>query len=81
MDTQQKLRLKTCTIRAAVQKAYDMMPAQFSALTLCLTARKILNNMTMDGSILRRLRELRESGDCPYKVIDPVDGIYEKDAT
>ncbi len=39
--------------------------------------------MTMDGTITRRLRELRESGECPYKVIDTVDGLYEKvtDAT
>ena len=32
----------------------------------------------MDGTILRRLRELRKEGICVYKVIDPVDSIYEK---
>ncbi len=75
---QQQLKIKTSTIRIATKKAFNQMPVTFSALTLCLTTRKILNNMTMDGSILRRLRELRESGECKYKVINYIDGIYEK---
>lgn len=72
------LQLKTMPIKSAVLKAYNDMPKRFSALTLCLHTRSILNKMTMDGSILRRLRELRESGECPYKVIDTINGIYEK---
>lgn len=75
---QQQLKLKCETVRTATQRAFEKMPDQFSSLTLCLTARKILNNMTMDGTILRRLRELRKEGICVYKVIDPVDSIYEK---
>lgn len=79
MDTaQQQLKIKTSTIRVATKKAFEQMPVTFSALTLCLTTRKILSNMTMDGSILRRLRELRESGECRYRVINSTDGIYEK---
>ncbi len=79
MDTlQQKLKLKTLPIRTATKMAYNQMPSRFSALTLCLTTRKILSNMTMDGTILRRLRELRKSGECNYKVINTIDGIYEK---
>jgi len=79
MDTaQQRLKIKTLPIRTATKMAYNQMPAVFSALTLCLTTRKILSNMTMDGSILRRLRELRESGECKYQVINSLDGIYEK---
>ncbi len=76
---QTELSLKIMTIRKAVLLAYEKMPQRFSALTLCLETRRILNKMTMDGSILRRLRELRESGHCPYRVIDTVDGIYEKE--
>jgi len=78
MSTQLEMQLKVTTVRKAAKAAYDQMPERFSALTFCLTARKILNRMTMDGTILRRLRELRESGDCPYKAIDPVNAIYMK---
>lgn len=75
---QTTLKIKTKPIRKATEEAFRQMPNRFSALTLCLTTRKILSNMTMDGSILRRLRELRESGKCVYKVIDSANGIYEK---
>lgn len=79
MDTaQQQLKLKSSTVRNATKRAFEQMPQRFSVLTLCLTTRKILNNMTMDGTITRRLRELRKSGECDYKVINPNDGIYEK---
>ncbi|HET8885584.1 MAG TPA: hypothetical protein VFM70_04435 [Salinimicrobium sp.] len=79
MDAQQQqLKLKSATVRKATKAAFLKMPHRFSALTLCLTARKELNNMTMDGTILRRLRELRTSGECVYKVVNSVDSIYEK---
>ena len=79
MDTaQQQLKLKSSTVRVATKQAFNQMPRRFSILTLCLTARSILNNMTMDGTITRRLRELREDGLCQYKVVNPGDGIYEK---
>jgi len=75
---QTELQLKVMPIRAAVKKAYSQMPNTFSVLTLCLQTRSILNKMTMDGSILRRLRELRETGECNYKVKDSINGIYTK---
>ena len=78
MSTQLEMQLKVTTVKKAVKLAYDQMPERFSALTLCLTVRKIMNTMTMDGTILRRLRELRESGECPYKAIDTVNAIYMK---
>lgn len=78
MSTQLEMQLKVTTVKKAAKKAYEQMPERFSALTFCLTVRKILNKMTMDGTILRRLRELRESGECPYKAIDPVNAIYMK---
>lgn len=78
MTTQLELDLKVTTVKKAAKKAYEMMPERFSALTFCLTVRRLLNRMTMDGTILRRLRELREDGQCPYKAIDPVNAIYMK---
>ena len=75
---QTTLKVKTMVVKKAVKKAYQQMPERFSSLTLCLTTRSILQNMTMDGTILRRLRDRRESGECPYKVIDSVNSIYQK---
>jgi hypothetical protein len=75
---QPELKLKVMPIRAAVLQAFNQMPNRFSAFTLCLHTRGILGAMTMDGSILRRLRELREDGLTPYKCIDQVNCIYEK---
>lgn len=76
---QSDLKLKIMTVRKAVKIAYNDMPERFKALTFCLHVRSILNKMTMDGTILRRLRELRSSGDCPYKVIDTTNGVYKKE--
>lgn len=78
MDTQLTMQLKVMGCKKAVIAAWDKMPQRFSALTLCLETRRIMSKMTMDGTILRRLRELRESGRCVYKVVDPVNSIYEK---
>jgi hypothetical protein len=75
---QDQLKIKVMPIRAAVEAAFNQMPGEFSALTLCLHTRGILNKMTMDGSILRRLRELRKDGICTYKVVDSVNAIYKK---
>lgn len=75
---QLELELKTTTVRKAVQQAFNQMPTKFSGLTLCLTSRSILNRMVLDGNIMRRLRELREDGICPYKVINNAKSIYSK---
>jgi hypothetical protein len=75
---QNDLKVKVMPIRAAVEAAFNQMPTKFSALTLCLHTRGILNKMTMDGSILRRLRELRKDGICTYKVVDSINAIYQK---
>lgn len=78
MEEQLELQLKVTTVRKAVLKAYNQMPDRFGALTLCLTVRSILNRMTMDGTILRRLRELRDDKTLDYIVIDKVNSIYQK---
>lgn len=69
---------RNITIRKAVKQVYDQMPKDFHVIKFCMAVRGKLKKLTMDGTILRRLRELRESGHCPYKVIDTVKGIYQK---
>lgn len=78
MEQQLELDVKTCTVRKATLTAFNQMPKRFASLTICLTVRSIQNKRTMDGTILRRLRELREEGLTPYKVLNSDKGIYEK---
>jgi len=78
MEQQLELDVKLCTVRQATLQAYRQMPRRFSSLTLCLTVRSIQNKRTMDGTILRRLRELRNEGVAFYKVINSGQGVYEK---
>lgn len=66
------------TIRKAVKKAYDKMPEKFSAPILCKYAQRIYGKPVMDGTTLRRLRELRADGICVYKVWDSQKAIYQK---
>lgn len=73
-----ELHLKITSVKQATRAAYNEMADRFSALHFCNVVRAKLQKHTMDGTILRRLRELRESGDCPYQVIDQVNGIYQK---
>lgn len=75
---QLELQVKVMPIRKATKQAFEQMADRFSVLLLCNVTRRKLNKHTMDGTILRRLRELRESGECPYKVIDSFNGIYQK---
>lgn len=75
---QYELQVKVMPIRKATKQAFEEMADRFSVLLLCNVVRSKLNKHTMDGSILRRLRELRKSGDYPYKVIDPINGVYQK---
>ena len=75
---QTELQLKIMPIRVAVKQCYDQMSNEFNVLEFCIYTRRILQKMTMDGTILRRLRELRETGECPYRVIDNINGIYQK---
>lgn len=72
------LEPKILLVRQAVQETYNEMPETFSAYYLCIETRRKLGKMTMDGTILRRLRELREAGRCPYKVKDQAQSIYQK---
>lgn len=73
-----ELQVKVMPIRKATKQAFEEMADRFSVLELVEKTRMFLDKRTLDGTILRRLRELRESGECPYKVIDSINGIYQK---
>lgn len=66
------------TIRKATKATYDEMPRIFGALQLCRSVRRKLQRQTMDGTILRRLRELRADGETPYEVFDSQQAKYIK---
>ena len=66
------------TIRKATAKTFEEMPRIFGALEFCKRVRKSLNKETMDGTILRRLRELRADDISPYKVFDNRNAMYVK---
>ena len=69
---------KKLTVRQSVKNTFNEMPNNFGVFKFCIVVRAKLSKHTMDGTILRRLRELRESGECDYKVIDTFKGIYQK---
>lgn len=66
------------SIRDASAEVFAKMPTEFKSIDFCAKVRKLLKRRTMDGTILRRLRELRADGVCDYEVKDPAMGIYKK---
>ena len=75
------MKTKTPSIKKTILKAWEKLPDRFGAFTLALCVRnrmKEYNKYPFDGSILRRLRELREDGLLDYRVIDNAKSIYEK---
>lgn len=76
MDNQ--LQIKIDSIKKAVKSSYDELPETFSVLKLNSSVRKLMRKRTTDCSITRRLRELRSEGKIDYKVIDSINGIYQK---
>lgn len=61
--------------------AFKNMPETFISIHLTTLARSLMARpMCMDGTILRRLRELREEqpGDFNYRVINNDQGLYKK---
>lgn len=68
------------TVRKAVDVVYKRMPSQFHLLNLIKSVREIIARPQLtDGTITRRLRELRDDDICPYKVVDSHRSIYEKE--
>lgn len=69
------------SVREATRMAFSNMPEVFSVLSLVNQAKMIMGRpYCMDGTILRRLRELRdeEPGVFNYQVIDSETGKYQK---
>ncbi len=70
------------TIRKTTLQVFNQMPETFSAVTLCRLVQekmKAFDRFPMDGTILRRLRELRADGQAPYTVFDSACSIYKKE--
>jgi hypothetical protein len=68
------------TVREACRMAYEKMPEIFSAIKFCALVRMITKRPSlMDGTTLRRLREIRaESIEYQYRCIDPEKAMYKK---
>ena len=69
------------TVRQATEMAYGVMPQTFQSQALVQMARSIMARPScMDGTILRRLRELREADpvNYNYEIIDNDRSIYRK---
>ena len=69
------------TVREATEIAFRNMDKKFHSIRLCQAVRELTGRaFLMDGTILRRLRELREESpaDYNYKVINSDKGIYIK---
>jgi hypothetical protein len=69
------------TVKQATQMAYKAMPQIFQSQELVQMARSIMARPScMDGTILRRLREMRENNpvNFNYEIIDNNRSIYRK---
>lgn len=69
------------SVRKATAVAYNNMKKEFHAPQLCETVRLLVGRpMLMDGTILRRLRELRndEPETFLYRVKDSEESLYQK---
>ncbi len=67
------------TVIKATLKAYNDESEFFSAPLFCERVKAYTGRpFLMDGTILRRLRELRGNGTINYKVIDSESSRYKK---
>ena len=69
------------TVKQATALAFDSQPDRFNAINLVQMARALMARPScFDGTILRRLRELRDENPIKYnyQVTDPDAGKYEK---
>jgi hypothetical protein len=69
------------TVYEATRLAFNQQRDIFSVLDLVRSVRRITGReYLMDGTILRRLRELREDGKVTYTIFDNATGKYKKNA-
>ena len=73
-----KLLKKTQPIKKATLEAYREMKDIFNVLRLVQKVRKSTGRRTTDASITRCLRYLRQEGKVDYRVINKMNGYYEK---
>lgn len=67
------------TVRQATKIVYDESPEIFHSVVFLLNVRRLLGRPScMDGTILRRLRELREDGELNYRIKNNDLSIYQK---
>ena len=72
------------TVKGATIIAFHLMDTKFHSIRLCQAVRQLTGRaFLMDGTILRRLRELREEDPerFNYQVIDNEQSIYKKQTT
>lgn len=74
-------RKSVYSVREATEIAFKKMDNKFYSIRLCQAVREITAHpFLMDGTILRRLREMREDDpEFNYKVINSSEGIYKKE--
>lgn len=69
------------TVREATEIAFRRMDVKFHSIRLCQAVRELTGRaFLMDGTILRRLREMRESDpeNFNYRVLNADQGLYLK---
>lgn len=72
-------RKSVCSVRESTEMAFKNMSDEFCVLKLIEQVRYITNRPVLtDGSILRRLRELRADNELNYRCIDSEKSIYKK---
>jgi len=72
------------SVKDATRLAYNTMDSKFHGIRLCQAVRQLTGRaFLMDGTILRRLREIREEDPekFNYQVIDNEQSIYKKQTT
>lgn len=67
------------TVKDATRTAFDQMPDTFHILQLCRKVKAITGrDNLMDGTITRKLRELREDHAIRYEVVEKAHSMYSK---
>lgn len=72
-------RKSELSVLEATKLAYESQGEIFHAIIFIMDVRRLLNRPgCMDGTILRRLRSLRQNGVINYEVKDSELAIYKK---
>ena len=67
------------TVKEATKIAFSQMPDTFHILQLCRKVKAITHRPDlMDGTITRKLRELREDHTIRYEVVEKQTSLYAK---